>query len=763
MCEINQSQVQNVGVPVSFENLLQDFDLCQREGKNLMMLRPPQRVMCGLVERFILHKPDNLLPFFLSHEQTSNMSVHVTVSILEKCIVGKTDNYNILSDELCSLVINKLLGLIDSNNFLQKKLQDCPGILSSFPPNITVPRLVEIIGRQITSNYTTSVVSAVLGNILQKCPECYIYDAVFAIIKGAELSDGKGKEKSNFRSFTLAKYASIWRRTILQDQPHGLTRFPKLLCTIANVMFRMPSSSYPLSLFGAFIGNGKNIRDQPCSVEEQITIRDTTKAILELALPKINETSEEFSDELFPRLSPLLMLRRIPFAYFRLLHIDDDSDYALFTRLAKSIGLKLGIEKGGTLHVVNTPEEKRLLAEIAARCLPFSGFRVRDLLQREKLSCFERLCKPVFSRTLNSIHQDTVTRPDLEQSKFSLYTVCHFVQIAQDDDFADGLAATITFALQIVSLKNIREGTNHYDQIIELQTGCIDFFATCLQSYCNRVIIYRKEQPSKSCMIQEIFPTSNQSIKTISPSQQSISEKMVITCLEGLFPLLLEIICTAKLPKTSMKTWCLDLKASSVSPIEDGHFSFSSRTCLLNSFTLATQRCPIDNGSLKLLASLGLPPILQFASGAGTCKKLRHKLCIAASLQFTFNVLTRTKSFLCLKMQSLTINESVRQTYMLCADIIKTHTTDSEAYASGLLRTASLKLLLVITSIDQSGNGSNSDTSFNVRDCLAPGELAQIFSILRGAANIDTDRGVQALSAHILTALQDKEKINNSL
>ena len=757
MYDITQSQVQNAGIPVSFENLLQDFDLCEYEEEDSTMLKPPQKVMCSLVERFILHKPNILLPFFLSRKQVSTMSVHVTVSILEKSVVGTTDDSNILSGDLRLLVVEKLLVLIDSNNFLQKKLLECPDILSSLAPDTTVPRLVEIIGRQVISNYTTSVVSAVLGGILQKCPECHMDGAVIAIIKGAELLDGKGKSQSNYRSFPLAKYASTWRRTILQDQPYGQKRFTKLLTTIANTMFQMPSSSYPLSLFGAFIGDGTNICNKSHVSEEKITMSNTAKVMLEMALPKINEEPEDHREQLFIRLSPLLMLRRIPFTYFRLLEINDDSDYLLLTQFAKSIALKLGIEKQNTLNVVNTPEEKRLLAEIAARCLPFSGLGIHDVSRKRELSCFERLCRPVFSKTLNSIHQGTVTRLDLEQVKCSLYIVCHFVQIAQDEDYADGLVATITFALHIVSLKNVREGDDCYDQIIQLQTGCIDFFATCLQSHCNRAATHGKEQPLRPCLIQEIDPISTQPTKTSSSlSQQSVSGKTVITCFDSLFPLLLEIICTAEVPPTSLNAQWLDSKALGSNSKEHHHFSFSARTCLLNSFSLAAQRCSIDNGSLELLASLALPPILHFSSGARTDDELRHKLCIAASLQFTFNVLTRTKSFQCLKTRSLPIAESVRQTFMLCANIIKTRSSDSDARATGLLRTTCLKLLLAITSVDQCGNDCDGDTSMHVQDCLAPGELAQMFSILRGTANIDADNSVQALAAHILTALQNK-------
>jgi len=349
----------------------------------------------------------------------------------------------------------------------------------------------------------------------------------------------------------------------------------------------------------------------------------------------------------------------------------------------------------------------------------------------------------VFSKTLNSANQK-IEINDLELSKVSLYIVCYYVQIAKDEDSADGLVATINFAQQIVSLNNACKCDDD-DAIIQLQTGCIDFFATCLQSHCNRITRQRKVQAPKSCLIQEIYPVAHQS-KNQSDDSHLISGNSVASCLVNLLPFLLRIICFAELPSTLTNTW-FHLFASNNHASKDDRYSFTCRTCLLNSFTLASQRCSEDDGSLDLLAQWALPPILQFASEAKVDDDLRHELCIAASLQFTFNILTRTKSFKYLGVDSLTIIESVRRTYMFCANIIKIQMDKSEGYANGSLRIASLKLLLAIASVDQF------DKSYGMQDCLAPGEMAQIFSILQGAANIDANRDVRKLAAHVLATL----------
>ena len=140
MYEITQSQVRNADLPLSFENLLQNFDayICEEEH----VLKPPQKVMCSLVERFISHKPEILLPFFLSRRQVNIMSVHVLVSILEKCALNEA-NHTMLSGDISLLLVEKVLDLVGSNKYLQKKLLEYPDILSSFAPSITVPRLVE--------------------------------------------------------------------------------------------------------------------------------------------------------------------------------------------------------------------------------------------------------------------------------------------------------------------------------------------------------------------------------------------------------------------------------------------------------------------------------------------------------------------------------------------------------------------------------------------------------------------------------------------
>ena len=74
--------------------------------------------------------------------------------------------------------------------------------------------------------------------------------------------------------------------------------------------------------------------------------------------------------------------------------------------------------------------------------------------------------------------------PALDRAKFSLYVMYQTVPIASDNNYAEDLATTVRFALRIVLLRNNSEGCD--GQIIQLQTGCIDLFATCLHSCCDR-------------------------------------------------------------------------------------------------------------------------------------------------------------------------------------------------------------------------------------------------------------------------------------
>jgi hypothetical protein len=73
----------------------------------------------------------------------------------------------------------------------------------------------------------------------------------------------------------------------------------------------------------------------------------------------------------------------------------------------------------------------------------------------------------------------------------------------------------------------------------------------------------------------------------------------------------------------------------------------------------------------------------------------------------------------------------------------------------GAMRMSGLKFLLAIVSIDQWDNDPNHhrNNSPRLEVCLSPGELAHTFSVLQGAANMDSDPNVRKLAAHILSAM----------
>eukprot|EP00978_Attheya_sp_CCMP212_P039357 scaffold203838_cov46-Attheya_sp.AAC.3 len=75
----------------------------------------------------------------------------------------------------------------------------------------------------------------------------------------------------------------------------------------------------------------------------------------------------------------------------------------------------------------------------------------------------------------------------------------------------------------------------------------------------------------------------------------------------------------------------------------------------------------------------------------------------------------------------------------------------------GAMRMSGLKFLLAIVSIDQWDNESNNNNHNNsprLEVCLSPGELAHTFSVLQGAANMDSDPNVRKLAVHILSAMR---------
>ena len=421
---------------------------------------------------------------------------------------------------------------------------------------------------------------------------------------------------------------------------------------------------------------------------------------------------------------------------------DQEERETTFSQLVNQLSDRLDIPslESSPKDVTFTAEERQLAAEIAGRCIPFYD------QASPSCSCYQRICFPSFTSTLCTLQivsagQKSIAPKDsLRAARVALYACCTHMPLAEDNEAGEGILGTVSFVLEIlnVDVADVIEHNVVEDELIRLQTGCIEFIAACLESTLQRHI-RNHEAKLQTAVIEVESDSSSLDVTTKGDSSVSTKDALAISCTTIASCLRAGSPVPYKLRLRNngfLSQGCNDKKQD---------LSTSARTCMWNSFLVVSQRCPDDR--LAAWANLTAPWVLDWASAAPVDEKLHHPLCMAAALQILFILVTRTKSFDCLG-GGKTSTTSVRKAHRLAVTSVKTETSIGGDYARITMRRAGLKLLLALVTIDQMDDGTN------LSGCLSPGELGETFTLLNGTANVDTDAEVRNLAAHILTGMR---------
>jgi hypothetical protein len=643
-----------------------------------------------------------------------------------------------------------------------------PELLSGLPIAMVVPRLVLCGDSEEISNETITVVTAALTQImvssLPNNVDKFVHVFVEALLRCDEKDTAESScEEENLRSKKLCqKVAGKWRRCLLQNPVCGMHGFANVLSSIANAMFVAPSSTVPLILLGCVVGNeplldisaqGESLRVYFAVVS---LIRDSLKEMVKAgekagtSVSTYGERKEQ--EEVFSRLSPLLLLRRIPSAYYNTAWRCISGEYRdlvpLLSQLADQLLARLDISKPPKHSNASfTADERRLAAEIAGRALPFYAL--------PSCSCYHKICGPAFLSTLcllKVIPGEASLSPNksLRASRASLYSCCHHVPLAEDKEPGEGITATVSFVLEVLNAQvaDAVDDNGIEDEFIQLQTGCIEFIAVCLESTLRRRTRQRDNDTRELLgVVSKVELAVNNHLDQIYPSTCAGSTSTV----EALYTSCGSIVSFLKTGAPIARQLRVANNGFFSGADYEGsqQLSPSARTCLWNAFLIVSQRCPEAQGRLNSWASLTAPWILAWGSYATVDGNLHHPLCMAASLHVMFVLLTRTKSFDCLaggKKDSTTA--CVRRVHEWAITSIKTKTQIGGDYARTTMRKAALKLLLAIITIDHMGDNNN------LGNWLSPGELGGAFTILHGTANVDADAEVRMLAANILSTMR---------
>ena len=513
-------------IPSSFQVLLMELWSKPKESVDTdqcsLVLEPVQRAICSLVTRFLLNKPKLLLPHFLSRNRRCNNTIEVLTSIL--LLINQMRSND--SSSYISLNVGiYVLDLLETNRHLQAKIRQNPSILNGVPLKISVVSLLKILNNS-EADSAKSAASISLQSIVENSSQSHANEIVTSISTAfidmesetnAENAKEIGCHKKTSTSVAdklCLKYGPIWKKVLLTSSLCGDSGYSNFISAIVSAMFLKPSSIVPLSLFGAVIGDD-NLKAGYSSIKYRIRLHNALTKILELGLNEIKrvekmqnkgEESGSFKVDIFIRLSPLLMLRRIPCVYFRLLRENNDEDCHLMKILVDIVAAKLGLgdQDNQRYGEVKLPEERRLLAEIAARSLPFTPLQGQIHAFQTAVTTFERICKPSFVRTMellegsNTPQNEKNSKIEIDwkkRARSSLYIACLYIPLAKDDELAEALLSTIEFCLVTLSFREKNEIDDMEKETIKLQTGCSDFFAICLESYCARIRQQRADMP----------------------------------------------------------------------------------------------------------------------------------------------------------------------------------------------------------------------------------------------------------------------------
>lgn len=309
----------------------------------------------------------------------------------------------------------------------------------------------------------------------------------------------------------LLKLADHWRAALFSEG--DVILFPQFLSAIASGFMRNPSCNATLAFFGRFAGSADS--DSSTVVEDQNKDHNATRdfpiqslhhgmiGIVRMCVCALNDTQE--IDDIFQRLAPLLLLRRLPVNYFRLwdnpipryqppqtpatISTPEDIEgelNSLFISLTQQLTHRMGIlVTTNETRARYTPQERLLAAEIAGRCLPFARRDAAIVESAVICCCYDMVVRPAFvmleKQALSSKsdgNRDPERQIAIRAAKTALYTTCTACSYASPHD--PGMEFSWVADFVIIHILN---HPNPDSDLESLRMGCMEFVVQCFQAH----------------------------------------------------------------------------------------------------------------------------------------------------------------------------------------------------------------------------------------------------------------------------------------
>ena len=720
-----------------------------------LVLSPTCRALCMVVANAASRKPTILLPSILKMKGRIELMIEVVLNMLEMIPTNLSPediNYSIYHAASDILLEN-----ISSVPHLRSRLRSNPSLYTNVPYILLVPKIVVYLVdcyAKRNSDAGVSSLAGVLCNIMQNSVESGRAEEIMrCIVSSLHNIDENGTNPAS-ESWTafFNKNGPLWRVALCNTASTSDSAYGYILLAAARTMIEMPTSSTPLAALASLVDNefdGKSsTNDAESRVEKRIFL--ATSGIIHFSMSEIYSPYKEDEMSIFSRLAPLLILRRVPRSYYRVVHrrLSSDKDTcAAMVRLASCLADALKTLAVKTCPISLDTEQKKLIAELLGHCLPLTSRGIDRLCSSSEsdelhVSLYGNICKGIFSDILKSLRVDhdnmskvdldIIRMSDVSQAKAVLYAICHHVPLALDDDDGEELIHVASFAFEILNSQPAAAcGTTTVpitNEMTMLQSGCAHYLAVCVDS-----LAYRKanaiEAVNSTPLIVDLGIQKD--------SRDSQVRNTIAGALLQIFNEIVTIITTGK-SNTGINRTTI-------------HIFPSCRTAMLNSIVMLVQSSKADDHRLHWLASNLLPPLVRWTSNGPNDENIHHRLCLAASLQVIYTLLARCGTFDWLPRkihQGLIMETDFVCSTLQCA-LTSFHTSGTnDAPATTALRLAALKVILTVLALHQSTVLGHAE--HDLKGYLSPVEIQKAISAIHGAANVDQNSEVRRVANQLL-------------
>lgn len=675
----------------SLRLLIEDLNI---SSSNEFELSETEKIKCILVVRLIQDRHLNMIPYFINHARLNQCKIQVLLLFLD---------VSHFSDELRCTLEKTLLEYLPKSKYLQKQATVIGITFGTMSLRILFESLFDMISKEDASSYLVSSANCTISNIISARSDTQNEELVTALILILQ------SNINHQRIFD--KHAGNWFRRLLTDKNCSDDAYRSILESCSAAMLNDPSNGIILNVFGSVVGKGHDcITYNCCTVRKRISLG--TEALLHVVVTELLGQVEKDEINIFSRLSPLLLVRRLPREHMQLI-----KNRKLLEELGDIIASRLRLTTISKDVTELSPEERRLFAEIAARSFSFSS-------SFDDSRGFSKFCKPTIASTLSMISQYRMSQLCWSSIKIVLYIGCQLIQTSPESIGVAELRDFTTFALTLLHAQFSTDDIS----VTEVQAGCIDFLAWCICAPYMMLLSSKTDAHDliETSMIVEVENTRN--------SSDHSSNQVLLEYFHNLQVDMMKLIQSEMPPYLS--------GSFNESTFIDHAWTPESKNDLLNAFVISSQRCPENqifsfahNGSMRKILSILHHRYETFSN---------DELLVPSAMRFIFTLLQRRKSFDVLhpvesesKRVATDLFDLALKTTMYCRK-------ECDRYILNALRQEGLKMLMVILSIDQIRPTRKVVTATNTLKAV---------SLLQEISNIDSDANIRNLAQKLLSCI----------